>query len=652
MAIQFTLGNTNYLDVLKAFIKAVEGAETDPYVDTQGYPTIGWGFILVSSKAKPATFDHLIGSVLGVNPARAGLSSTPATPASGSQPATPASGAAIRERYYFDRLKSVASQTYTPENSANHTGTSTLALRTALNQVLVDRANEINSPSSQYTAQDQALIGTPPLSFRYTNPNDMATTFERIKSSYDTSVNNNFGTPPESLERVALFSMVYQGQVSTLQGSPAHYAFAQSIRDAMNSPDNAVARAEAWYAIRYGQRPLAVASRAYMEAALFGLYNDPSNITASDAQAVYRMFNLHRSSILVYDRTNAVALTGAKSTLQNSGTLSAIAQVSTISEALDLAKTALLTDLRNSNPDLANKLQDDQWVSTNIYVAKTPSVVSSVGDTLDSLAYQTGNFQTNGAEDLMVGDVGNDTLKGNKGNDLLIGNGGKDVLEGGDGDDTLAGGAGIDRLLGGAGTDTYVFRAGDGEDTIEDSDGLGAIKVAGTTLVGAAQTEYLMNGQWSVNSGEIVYTLDETNKRLVISGTALGADNSITINKVDVAKLTGTDGYLGIKLDRTFMTALVQGSGTNVFGVSGFNPSSLAGQQSNITEGCGKTFTICLNQPAKANETITLALDQPGGAVQGHPGRQRGGGGWRGHHAGRRSNPSVLCSGARRRRDR
>jgi Ca2+-binding RTX toxin-like protein len=38
------------------------------------------------------------------------------------------------------------------------------------------------------------------------------------------------------------------------------------------------------------------------------------------------------------------------------------------------------------------------------------------------------------------------------------------------------------------------------------------------------------------------------------------------------------------------------------------NPSSLAGQQSNITEGCGKTFTICLNQPAKANETITLAL--------------------------------------------
>jgi Ca2+-binding RTX toxin-like protein len=247
-------------------------------------------------------------------------------------------------------------------------------------------------------------------------------------------------------------------------------------------------------------------------------------------------------------------------------------------------------------------------MSTNIYVAKTPSVVSSVGDTLDSLAYQTGNFQTNGAEDLMVGDVGNDTLKGNKGNDLLIGNGGKDVLEGGDGDDTLAGGAGIDRLLGGAGTDTYVFRAGDGEDTIEDSDGLGAIKVAGTTLVGAAQTEYLMNGQWSVNSGEIVYTLDETNKRLVISGTALGADNSITINKVDVAKLTGTDGYLGIKLDRTFMTALVQGSGTNVFGVSGFNPSSLAGQQSNITEGCAKTFTICLNQPAKANETITLAL--------------------------------------------
>ncbi len=42
MAIQYTQPNGNYLDLLKAFIKAVEGEYPTPYVDTVGVATIGW----------------------------------------------------------------------------------------------------------------------------------------------------------------------------------------------------------------------------------------------------------------------------------------------------------------------------------------------------------------------------------------------------------------------------------------------------------------------------------------------------------------------------------------------------------------------------------------------------------------------------------
>ncbi|MGH9892816.1 MAG: calcium-binding protein, partial [bacterium] len=53
-------------------------------------------------------------------------------------------------------------------------------------------------------------------------------------------------------------------------------------------------------------------------------------------------------------------------------------------------------------------------------------------------------------------------------NNILIGEGGADRLEGGQGDDILVGGEGFD---------TYVYRPGDGEDTIVDADGQGAIEI-------------------------------------------------------------------------------------------------------------------------------------------------------------------------------
>ncbi|MDO8262091.1 MAG: hypothetical protein Q7T21_02590, partial [Gallionella sp.] len=100
--------------------------------------------------------------------------------------------------------------------------------------------------------------------------------------------------------------------------------------------------------------------------------------------------------------------------------------------------------------------------------------------------------------------------------------------------DYLDGGTGDDNLKGGFGTDTYVFKAGDGKDTIVDTDGNGQITVAGNALSGAALSDYKLlpggQGQWSVNNGATVYTLDASHKQLVITGSSLGADSKITVN--------------------------------------------------------------------------------------------------------------------------
>ncbi|MDO8263406.1 MAG: hypothetical protein Q7T21_09275, partial [Gallionella sp.] len=112
-----------------------------------------------------------------------------------------------------------------------------------------------------------------------------------------------------------------------------------------------------------------------------------------------------------------------------------------------------------------------------------------------------------------------------KGNDNITSSTTNDYLDGGTGDDNLKGGFG---------TDNYVFKAGDGKDTILDTDGNGQITVAGNVLSGAAFADYKLlpggQGQWSVNNGATVYTLDASHKQLVITGSSLGADSKITVN--------------------------------------------------------------------------------------------------------------------------
>ncbi|NMM25734.1 MAG: hypothetical protein HHJ12_00265 [Glaciimonas sp.] len=151
---------------------------------------------------------------------------------------------------------------------------------------------------------------------------------------------------------------------------------------------------------------------------------------------------------------------------------------------------------------------------------------------------------------------------------IFVGGAGADAFTGGDKADLILAGSGADTLTGGAGADAIY---GD-----EDSIVIGS----SPALTGAGQSDYKLignKGEWSVNHGETIYTLNETQKRLVISGTALGAGNDITITDIDVAKIKSS-GYLGITLTADSMAALVETGGSNVWGDLNFDPTSLDGQ--------------------------------------------------------------------------
>ncbi|RDE48787.1 MAG: calcium-binding protein, partial [Candidatus Accumulibacter meliphilus] len=155
-----------------------------------------------------------------------------------------------------------------------------------------------------------------------------------------------------------------------------------------------------------------------------------------------------------------------------------------------------------------------------------------------------------GDGDHLYGIAGNDTLDGGKGNDYLEGNADADTLIGGEGKDTLVGGTGNDELTGGKGNDvlngglgddTYVFATGDGWDTVDDSDGLGSIKI-GSDLLSGGQESTAGLGLWE--SGDPLkrykYTLSSEGDGSTTLTIVSGSDRLLVKNF--------TDGTLGITL--------------------------------------------------------------------------------------------------------
>ena len=375
-------------------------------------------------------------------------------------------------------------------------------------------------------------------------------------------------------------------------------------------------RAQAWFEIRYSwptgtggnqQFNNGWAKRHYIEAEMFGLYDDPANVTAGEAQQLYAMLTANRDKILAREASFGVPPDGTASTRNmiaeaQQGAGGALARVQTLLDSLKPAKNAFVAWFNTQLPAGETPLAPDAWNAAAIFYAGAGQALSVLDAT--SLDGKGGGMDKN----LLVGNDGADKLSGGKGNDLLFGGKGTDTLDGGDDNDTLAGGAGNDTLEGGSGSDIYAFAAGDGDDTITDADGNGEVHVAGAKLSGSDASHYkLVDGvaSWTDTDGTTYsFHEDGTDKvDLTIGQGSLGA-GTITIKDFDLEK-AGADGYLGITLKRDKQVAITKGGDDNPFETQGGSPGQVA---MNLAEQGAQALTLYLSAAAKAGDTITVSI--------------------------------------------
>lgn len=317
---------------------------------------------------------------------------------------------------------------------------------------------------------------------------------------------------PYSDERAALVSVTYNrgpGRVNTHM---------QGFTDAITDGD----RAEAWYQLRYNSRgtnpdpdvQLGLRARRHMESQIFGLYDDPLNVTPEEARNVYQMFQLHRDDILENERNWGVDLDGNRAardaiTQANNNYPDLVrqyGQAQTLATVLEPARTRLLEELRTEHPDLADRLRNENFATTAIYLDSGRDL--RVGN---NLRPDQRNSTTQDVDENHAATIDSRRMRGNaevESNDLLVGGGGDDTLRSHRGNDILIGGEGRDRMEGGEGRDTYVIGAGD---TVFDSDGLGEVRWGGQQLTGGARSESDPANTYRSADGRFTYTLDGNN---------------------------------------------------------------------------------------------------------------------------------------------
>lgn len=325
---------------------------------------------------------------------------------------------------------------------------------------------------------------------------------------------------PLSEERVALVSLTYNRGEGALMGNPARSIPEHPIMGTIRDGD----RAEAWFQMRYNcwgsadaQFEGGLRKRRFAEAQVFGLYDDPDNVSPQEAQGVVRMYALHRNEIDRVEQSYGVSIDGesarrnriSEANRDYPALVGQYGSIQNISDALEPAREALLSNVREENPALAERLAFEdlpmgrifadpgrdlrQGVSVEQDIAamrnqRTPPRAA----TIESVGREQRNSTTEDLDPAHMAVV--DSRRMTRGrdpqeidsNDLLLGNGGDDALRGGRGDDVLIGGAGRDRLEGGQGRDLYLTDAGD---TIVDADGLGEVRMGGQLVTGGRLVE-------------------------------------------------------------------------------------------------------------------------------------------------------------------
>lgn len=380
----------NFFGELYGVLTTFEGPHRDPKNIGDGVITMGVGYNLTSGDTllRTGTFEQLglkIGSITSPSP----------------------SAVEVIERSYLVRL-----------DTALKAGPSQIP---ALHQIMGERAAKATADPAY-----AAYLGTatPRTRFEFSAGSagdaEMKAVMQQGIQPYinraDARLGYTNGAAPAgyagSWEQAALVSLAYNGLG----------AWPSALTQAIKAGD----RAEAWYQIRYKSNSIGSkysqgialtdiagttkdeqgnfdqgidkgwAKRRFAESELFGLYDNPSNVTAAEAREVLQTIQEHRAQIIAYEKAYGLSPDGSTATRGNQVALAAshysmLVGTKTLTESLNPAKTVFLNDLRASNPELADKLQDVQWLSTNIYVA------GDGGGTIDTLPYQTGSFAAGAA---------------------------------------------------------------------------------------------------------------------------------------------------------------------------------------------------------------------------------------------------------------
>lgn len=347
---------------------------------------------------------------------------------------------------------------------------------------------------------------------------------------------------PLSEERVAMVSLTYNRGAGALLGSPARGIPEHPIMDAIREGN----RAEAWFQMRYNcwgsadaQFEGGLRKRRFAEAQVFGLYDDPSNVSSEEAIGVAQMHALHRDEIDRVERAFGVSIDGdqarrnriAEANRDYPALVQKYGSIQNITESLDPARLTLLRQMREENPALANRLTPENFTADRIHLDPNRDLRDTANVDQDLAAMRSQRNPPQAAainaisreqrnsttEDVNVNHAATiDSRRTSRGpnpqeiasSDLLIGQGGNDTLRSHGGDDILIGGKGRDRMEGGEGHDTYVIGAGD---TVLDSDGVGEVQWGGQQLTGGKRTEADTSRTYRSEDGRFIYAVEGNN---------------------------------------------------------------------------------------------------------------------------------------------